>query len=72
MEEKLKDLKKKMDETVFRDIYFSEELEQGVFHSIKNSKARETRFPIKGRIHSLLSFAVIAIFLLGISYFIGM
>lgn len=67
MENKLKNLKGKMNETVLQDVSFDEELEQRVLHSIKKSK-----FSKRNKFNAVLSVAVTGMIFLGIAYFVGM
>ncbi|WHY86742.1 hypothetical protein QNH39_02370 [Neobacillus novalis] len=69
MENKLINLKDKMNETLLRDIYFNDKLEQSVLSSIKNKKSRV--FPFRNKFNSLLSLAVTTVFFLGIAYFVA-
>lgn len=71
MENKLNNLKDKMNKTVLRDVYFSDELEQKVIGSIMNSKFHKDLSSVRHRFTPLLSLTVTAIFFLGISYFLG-
>ncbi|MCJ8008692.1 hypothetical protein ACFFF5_08755 [Lederbergia wuyishanensis] len=71
MNGKLINIKEKMNKTVLRDIYFSDELEQKVLFSIKNSMHKQDVSPFKNRFISLLSLTVAAVFFIGISLFVG-
>lgn len=71
MDNKLLNIKDTMNKTVFRDIYFSDQLEQRVLSSMKNSKYQKEQSSSKHRFTSLLSLTVTAVFFLGISYFVG-
>jgi hypothetical protein len=72
MENKLANLKEKMDETVFRDVYFDEKNYQQVLNSIKKPKIKKEVFPLKNKFNALLSVSVVSILFLGIIYFVGM
>ncbi|WP_233713601.1 hypothetical protein [Lederbergia citri] len=70
MDNKFINIKDEINETVLKDIYFSDKLEQRVLFSIKNQKFQKDLSPFKNRFISLLSLTVTVIFLLGI-YFVG-
>ncbi|MBB2483234.1 hypothetical protein H5P36_24060 [Bacillus sp. APMAM] len=69
MENKLQNLKEKMDETIFQDVYFSEQLERKVLHSIKQNKSTRKESNFINMFNSFLSIAVIAMIFLGIGYY---
>lgn len=73
MENKLENLKEKMDETIFRDISFEDKHYYKVLHSIKNHEHNSSRLsPLKNKFNMVLSMSVISVIALGITYFVGM
>ncbi|WP_312476767.1 sigma-E factor regulatory protein RseB domain-containing protein [Neobacillus sp.] len=71
MENKLENLKEKMDDTILRDVYFDDKQYQKVLNSIKKSKFQKQVSTLKNKFNSLLSISVVSIMFLGITYFVG-
>ncbi|GIN88452.1 hypothetical protein J6TS2_48380 [Heyndrickxia sporothermodurans] len=71
MENKLKNIKKTMNETIFHDISFSEKNQQNVFSSIKESDSSKKLFNVRKGFNNFLSLAVTSFLFLGIAYFVG-
>jgi hypothetical protein len=69
VENKLKNLKEKMDGTILQDVYFSEQLERKVLSSIKQSKIQKPESTFKNRFNSVLSVTVTTLLFLGIGYY---
>lgn len=72
MENKLENLKEKMDGTILRDVYFDDKQYQQVLNSIKKSEFQKQPSALKNKFNSLLSIAVVSFLFLGITYFVGM
>jgi outer membrane lipoprotein-sorting protein len=68
---KLENLKDKMDSTILKDVYFDAKQYQQVLSSIENSKNDKNRSLLKNKFNYLLSFSVVSIMFLGITYFVG-
>lgn len=72
MENKLENLKEKMDDTIFSDISFEDKHYHMVLHSIKNPEHNSSRLsPLKNKFNMVLSMSVISVMALGITYFVG-
>lgn len=71
VENKLDNLKEKMDETILRDVYFDDKQYQQVLSSIEKSKDNKKVFPLKNKFTNLLSISVFSLVFLGIIYFVG-
>lgn len=71
MENKLENLKEKMDETIFRDISFEDKHYHKVLHSIKNTEHNSRISPLKKKFNMVLSMSVVSAMALGITYFVG-
>jgi outer membrane lipoprotein-sorting protein len=71
VENKLENLKEKMDETILKDVYFSDKQYKHVLSSIKESKFQKQVSPYKNKFNNLLSTSVLCILFLGIIYFAG-
>jgi hypothetical protein len=71
MENKLDNLKEKMDKTILRDVYFDENQYRKVLSSIENPRFKKQESPLKNKFNSLLSVSVVSLMFLGITYFVG-
>ncbi|CAH2717344.1 hypothetical protein BACCIP111895_04536 [Neobacillus rhizosphaerae] len=71
MENKLHNLKEKMDQTIFRDVYFDDKQYHQVLNTIEQSKFQKLGIPLKNKFNALLSISVVSIMFLGITYFVG-
>lgn len=71
MENKLKNLKEKMDNTILKDVHFDDDQSQQVLNSIKNSNYQKKQFSLRNKFNSLISISAISIMFLGITYFAG-
>ncbi|WP_077212462.1 hypothetical protein [Bacillus dakarensis] len=71
MENKLKNLKEKMDNTILKDVHFDDDQSQQVLNSIKNSNYQKKPFSLRNKFNSLISISAISIMFLGITYFAG-
>ncbi|RSD28994.1 hypothetical protein [Mesobacillus subterraneus] len=71
MENKLENLKEKMDKTVLKDVYFDDKHARHVLNTIKKSEFKKREFPLKNKFNALLSVSVVSILFLGIIYFVG-
>ncbi|MBS4190384.1 hypothetical protein KHA94_09245 [Bacillus sp. FJAT-49705] len=71
MENKLENLKEKMDDTILRDVYFDDKQYQQVLNSIKKSKFQKQVSTLKNKFNFMLSISVVSIMFLGITYFVG-
>ncbi|NWQ44112.1 hypothetical protein MLOOGBEN_25850 [Bacillus sp. EB106-08-02-XG196] len=72
MENRLENLKEKMDETILKDVYFDDKQYHKVLNSIKKSKFKNQVFPLKNKFNNVLSISVVSLMFLGITYFVGM
>lgn len=72
VENRLENLKEKMDETILKDVYFDDKQYQKVLNSIKKSKFQKQVFPLKNKFNTVLSISVVSLMFLGITYFVGM
>jgi outer membrane lipoprotein-sorting protein len=71
VENRLENLKEKMDETILKDVYFDAKQYQKVLNSIKKSKFQKQVFPLQNKFNTFLSISVISLMFLGITYFVG-
>lgn len=71
MENKLDNLKEKMDNTILKDVNFDDKHHQQVLNSIKKTKIEKCLFPLKNKFNALLSVSVVSVLFLGILYFVG-
>jgi hypothetical protein len=72
VENRLENLKEKMDETILKDVYFDDKQYHEVLNSIKKSKSQNQVFPLKNKFNKVLSISVVSLMFLGITYFVGM
>ncbi|WHX41116.1 hypothetical protein QNH36_02830 [Mesobacillus sp. AQ2] len=71
MENKLDNLKEKMDNTILKDVNFDDRHHQQVLNSIKKTKIEKHVFQLKNKFNTLLSVSVVSVLFLGILYFVG-
>ncbi|MEK3822251.1 hypothetical protein MKY20_24520 [Cytobacillus sp. FSL W8-0315] len=71
MQNKLEDLKDKMDKSILKNVYFDDKQYQQVLNRIEKSKSKKQTFPLKNKFNALLSISVVSIIFLGITYFVG-
>jgi hypothetical protein len=71
MENKLENLKEKMDNTILRDVSFDDKHYRQVLSSIKSTRFRNEESPWKNRFNSILSVSVVSLLFIGITYFTG-
>lgn len=71
MQNKLEDLKDKMDKSILKNVYFDDKQYQQVLNRIEKSKPQMQAFPLKNKFNALLSISVVSIIFLGITYFVG-
>ncbi|MCM3393158.1 sigma-E factor regulatory protein RseB domain-containing protein [Cytobacillus oceanisediminis] len=71
MQNKLEDLKDKMDKSILKNVYFDDKQYQQVLNRIEKSKSKKQAFPLKNKINALLSISVVSIIFFGITYFVG-
>jgi hypothetical protein len=71
MENKLDNLKEKMDNTILKDVYFDDKQYRKVLSSIKKSKFQRQESALKNKFNSLLSVSVVSAMFFGLTYFAG-
>ena len=71
MENKLENLKEKMDGTILRDVYFDDKQYHRVLNSINNSQFQKQPSTLRNKFNFLLSISVVSIMFLSITYFVG-
>ncbi|WP_282173960.1 hypothetical protein [Cytobacillus firmus] len=71
MQNELDNLKEKMEKSVLKDVSFDNIHYQKVLTTIEKSKSQKKGIPIKNKFNALLSFSVVSVLFLGISYFAG-
>ncbi|WHY61477.1 hypothetical protein [Cytobacillus firmus] len=71
MQNELENLKEKMEKSILKDVYFDNKQYQKVLTTINKSKSQKKVIPIKNKFNALLSFSVVSVLFLGITYFAG-
>ncbi|CEG27198.1 sigma-E factor regulatory protein RseB domain-containing protein [Bacillus sp. B-jedd] len=71
MENRLENLKEKMDETILREVYFDAKQYQQVLNSIEKSEFQKQGILLKNIFNTVLSISVVSLIFFGITHFVG-